>query len=178
LSGKLATALVAGAGTVILTSFAAVAREGIETSFFFFAAVTAAGQTTGPVIGFALGISVAVTLGYLLYRRSVKINLKKFFAITGYFLIVVAAGVLAYGIAEYQEIGLLPGGSALAFNVSGSITEDDWLGAFAAGLFNFNPETSWLQLSAWVIYVVTMLIAFTREVKSSTKVALDLKRRD
>ena len=177
LTGKLATALVAGAGTVVFTAFAAVAREGIETTFFFFAAVKAAGQTTGPIIGFSLGIASAISLGYLLYRRSVKINLKRFFAVTGYFLILVAAGVLAYGIAEYQEIGLLPGGSALAFNVSGAITEDDWLGAIAAGLFNFNPETSWLQLSAWIVYVGVMIWAFTREVKSSTKVALDLKQR-
>jgi len=166
LHGKLETALATGALTVVLTAFAAVAREGIETSFFFFAAVKAAGQTVGPVAGFGLGIAAAVALGWLLYRRSVKINLKRFFAVTGYFLIVVAAGVLAYGVAEYQEIGLLPGGGSLAFDVSESISENDWLGAIAAGLFNFNPQTSWLQLVAWSAYIVVMLIAFTRQVKA------------
>ena len=177
LTGKLATALVAGAGTVIFTAFAAVAREGIETTFFFYAAVQAAGQTTGPIIGFALGIALAIALGYLLYRRAVKINLKRFFAVTGYFLIVVAAGVLSYGIHEFQEIGWLPGDSSLAFDVNSVINEEGWLGAIAAGLFNFDPDTTWLQLVAWMIYVGVMLLAFTREVKSNTKVALDLKRR-
>jgi high-affinity iron transporter len=177
LTEKLATALVAGAGTVIFTAFAAVAREGIETTFFFYAAVQAAGQTTGPIIGFALGIALAIALGYLLYRRAVKINLKRFFAVTGYFLIVVAAGVLSYGIHEFQEIGWLPGDSSLAFDVNSVINEEGWLGAIAAGLFNFDPDTTWLQLVAWMIYVGVMLLAFTREVKSNTKVALDLKRR-
>jgi high-affinity iron transporter len=163
--------------TIVLTSFAAVAREGIETTFFFFAAVKAAGETTGPIIGFALGITSAVIMGYLIYRRSIKVNLKKFFTITGYFLIVVAAGVLSYGIHEFQEIGLLPGDESLAFNVSQSINEEGWLGAIAAGLFNFDPDTTWLQLGAWVAYVGAMVWAFGREVKNDTKIALELKRR-
>ncbi|MDE2386752.1 MAG: FTR1 family protein [Actinomycetales bacterium] len=177
LNGKLETALAAGVATIVLTSFAAVAREGIETTFFFFAAVKAAGETTGPIIGFALGITSAIVMGYLIYRRSIKVNLKKFFTITGYFLIVVAAGVLSYGIHEFQEIGLLPGDSSLAFNVSQTINEEGWLGAIASGLFNFDPDTTWLQLGAWVAYVGAMVWAFSREVKADTKIALELKRR-
>ena len=177
LNGKLETALAAGVATIVLTSFAAVAREGIETTFFFFAAVKAAGETTGPIIGFALGITSAIIMGYLIYRRSIKVNLKKFFTVTGYFLIVVAAGVLSYGIHEFQEIGLLPGDSSLAFNVSETINEEGWLGAIASGLFNFDPDTTWLQLGAWVAYVGAMVWAFSREVKTDTKIALELKRR-
>ena len=177
LNGKLESALAAGVATIVLTSFAAVAREGIETTFFFFAAVKAAGETTGPIIGFALGITSAIIMGYLIYRRSIKVNLKKFFTVTGYFLIVVAAGVLSYGIHEFQEIGLLPGDSSLAFNVSETINEEGWLGAIASGLFNFDPDTTWLQLGAWVVYVGAMVWAFSREVKADTKVAVELKRR-
>ena len=177
LTGKLETALVAGAATIILTAFAAVAREGIETAVFVFAATKSAGSSTESIVGVALGILAAIVLGYLLYRRAVKINLKRFFAVTGYFLIVVAAGVLSYGIHEFQEIGWLPGDSSLAFDVNSVINEEGWLGAIAAGLFNFDPDTTWLQLVAWMIYVGVMLLAFTREVKSNTKVALDLKRR-
>ena len=137
----------------------------------------AAGQTTGPIIGFALGIALAIALGYLLYRRAVKINLKKFFAVTGYFLIVVAAGVLSYAIHEFQEIGLLPGDGSLAFDVSHAINEEGWFGAIAAGVFNFDPDTTWLQLFAWIAYVGAMVWAFSREVKTSTKVSVPLKTR-
>lgn len=177
LTGKLETALVAGTATIILTAFSAVAREGIETAVFVFAATKSAGSSTESIVGVTLGISAAIVLGYLLYRRSVKINLKRFFAVTGYFLIIVAAGVLSYGIHEFQEIGWLPGDGSLAFDVNAVINEESWLGAIAAGLFNFDPDTTWLQLVAWMIYVGVMLLAFTREVKSNTKVALDLKRR-
>ena len=177
LTGKLESALVAGTATIILTSFAAVAREGVETAVFVFAATQTAGQTAGAILGVALGLLTAIVLGYLIYRRAVKINLKKFFAVTGYFLIVVAAGVLSYAIHEFQEIGLLPGDSSLAFDVSKTINEDGWLGAIASGVFNFDPNTTWLQLVAWVAYVGVMVWAFSREVKSSTKVAVPLKAR-
>ena len=177
LSGKLETALVAGSATIILTAFAAVAREGVETAVFVFAATKIAGQTAGAILGVTLGLITAVILGYLIYRRAVKINLKKFFAVTGYFLILVAAGVLSYAIHEFQEIGLLPGDGSLAFDVSHAINEEGWLGAIASGVFNFDPDTTWVQLVAWIVYVGTLVLAFSREVKSSTKVEVPLKAR-
>ena len=177
LNGKLETALMAGSATIILTAFAAVAREGVETAVFVFAATKSAGSGVGAIIGVALGILTAIALGYMIYRRAIKINLKKFFAVTGYFLIVVAAGVLSYAIHEFQEIGLLPGDGSLAFDVSHAINEEGWLGAIASGVFNFDPDTTWVQLFAWVAYVGAMVWAFSREVKSSTKVAVPLKKR-
>lgn len=177
LSGKLETALVAGSATIILTAFAAVAREGVETAVFVFAATKIAGQTAGAILGVTLGLITSVVLGYLIYRRAVKINLKKFFTVTGYFLILVAAGVLSYAIHEFQEIGLLPGDGSLAFDVSHAINEEGWLGAIASGVFNFDPDTTWVQLVAWIVYVGTLVWAFSREVKSSTKVEVPLKAR-
>lgn len=176
LQGKLESAIQGGIGMIVLMAFVAVAREGLETALFFFSAVQAAGSTVEPVIGFVLGILTASTLGYLLYRRAVKIDLKKFFTVTGYFLILVAAGVLSYGMHDLQEAGVLPGLKFLAFDVSSAVSVDSWFGALAKGIFNFSPQTSWIEAIAWVSYVAFAVWLFNRKnPKSKTKVSVPLK---
>jgi high-affinity iron transporter len=176
LQGKLENAIAGGVGMIVLMAFVAVAREGLETALFFFSAVQAAGSTVEPIIGFVLGILTATTLGYLLYRRAVKIDLKKFFTVTGYFLILVAAGVLSYGMHDLQEAGVLPGLKFLAFDVSSAISVDSWFGALAKGIFNFSPQTSWIEAIAWISYVVFAVWLFNRQKpKQQTKVSVPLK---
>lgn len=163
LQGKLESAIQGGVLTVAVMAFVAVAREGLETALFFFSAVQAAGSTIEPVIGFVLGVTTAAILGYLLYKRAVKINLKNFFTVTGYFLILVAAGVLSYGMHDLQEAGVLPGLNLLAFDLSASISIDSWYGALAKGIFNFSPKTSWLEAIAWITYVAFAIWIFNRK---------------
>ena len=96
--------------TLALVAFLAVGREGLETALFLWAAARA--TTTGgatALLGALLGIAVAVALAGLLYRRAVTLDLARFFRVTGLLLVVVAAGVLAYGVHDLQEAGFLPG---------------------------------------------------------------------
>lgn len=152
-----------GAGWgLVLVAFLAVGREGIETALFLWAAVQATGQTTLPLLGASIGIVLAVALGWLIYRGVVRINLGKFFAWTGFFLIIVAAGVLAYGVHDLQEAGVLPGLHSLAFDVSGAIPPDSWYGTLLKGTINFSPATTWLQATVWVLYTVPVVALFIR----------------
>ena len=146
----------------------AVGREGLETALFFFTAAQAAGETTQPLIGFLLGIAVAVALAYLLYRGAVKINLGRFFMITGALLIFVAAGILAYGVHDLQEAGILPGLNTLAFDVSGAIPPDSWYAVLLKGVLNFSPQTTVLQAVVWVLYVAVVLTLFLRPQRAKT----------
>nr|WP_269452125.1 FTR1 family protein [Tessaracoccus coleopterorum] len=136
----------------------AVGREGLETALFIWAATKAAardsGATSQPLIGAILGILVAVGLGYLMYRGALRINLSRFFTWTGAFLILVAAGVLAYGIHDLQEAGFLPGLHTIAFDVSHIVSLDSLAGTLLKGIFNFSPVTTVLEAIAWVSYVV------------------------
>ncbi len=150
---------------LVVVAFLAVGREGIETALFIWAAVQATGETTLPLLGATLGILLAVALGWLIYRGVVRINLSKFFGYTGFFLIIVAAGVLAYGVHDLQEAGVLPGLHALAFDVSATIPADSWYGTLLKGTVNFSPATTWLQATAWMLYTVPALVLFTRAIR-------------
>jgi len=162
LRGKLDDAIQLGPIAVVVMSALAVGREGLETAVFFFAAAQAAGQTAQPLIGFLLGIAVAILLAYLLYRGAVKINLGTFFTVTGFFLIFVAAGILAYGVHDLQEGGILPGLTTLAFDVSAAVPADSWYGTLLKGILNFSPRTTVLEAVVWVAYVATVVPLFLR----------------
>jgi high-affinity iron transporter len=162
LHGRLDTALTLGPLALALTAFVAVGREGLETALFLWAAVQSTKQSVTPVTGAVLGLFAAAALGYLLYKRAVNLNLKTFFTWTGAGLIVVAAGVFAYGVHDLQESGLLPGLNTLAFDVSAQIPPSSWYGTLLKGVFNFSPRTSVLEAIAWVSYAVPVLVLFFR----------------
>jgi len=167
LHGRLDTALTLGPLALALTAFVAVGREGLETALFLWSAVSSTGQTVSPVVGALLGLATAVALGYLLYRRAVHLNLKTFFTWTGAGLVVVAAGVLSYGVHDLQEAAILPGLNTLAFDVSGAVPPSSWYGTLLKGVFNFSPRTSVLEAIAWVCYVVPVLYLFFRPAPAS-----------
>ena len=153
----------------------AVGREGLETALFVWAASKAAaadgGTTAGPLLGALAGLLVAVGLGYALYAGAVRINLGRFFATTGVFLILVAAGVLAYGIHDLQEAGFLPGLNTLAFDVSAAVPPGSLLGTLLKGVFNFSPAATVLESIAWVAYVGVVGTLFIRKVRRKAPVA-------
>jgi high-affinity iron transporter len=162
-------AAAAGGASLVVVAMLAVGREGLETALFLWAATQAAagtaGSSTAPLLGAALGLGTAVVLGYLFYRGAVRINLAKFFTWTGAILILVAAGVLAYGVHDLQEARLLPGLNALAFDVSGAIDPGSMLGTILKGTLNFSPATTWLQAVVWLAYVAVVMTLFFRQIR-------------
>ena len=166
LEGRMEAALAMGSLALGLTAFLAVGREGLETSLFIWAAAQAAGSGWTPIVGATLGIASAILLGWLLYRRAITINLAKFFTWTGAGLIIVAGGVFAYGIHDLQEAGTLPGLNNLAFDVSGAVPPDSWYGTLLKGVFNFSPQTTWLEAIAWLCYVIPVMFLFFRPART------------
>ncbi|MGX1955257.1 iron uptake transporter permease EfeU [Streptomyces anulatus] len=161
LHGKLDAALQMGAGALVATALLAVGREGLETALFVWASVRASGEgTSAPLIGVLLGIATAIVLGYLFYRGALKINLAKFFTWTGGMLVIVAAGVLAYGVHDLQEARFLGGLADKAFDVSATIPPDSWYGTLLKGVFNFQPDPTVLQVVVWSLYLVVTMSFF------------------
>jgi len=163
LHGKIDMAAEGSRFGLVIVAFLAVAREGLETALFLWAATQTAadgGSATGPILGAGLGLLVAVAMGWGFYKGVLRINLSKFFAWTGGFLIIVAAGVLAYGFHDLQEAGILPGLNNLAFDVSHVIAPGSLLGTLLKGIFNFSPQTTWVEAIAWISYIVIVMPIF------------------
>jgi high-affinity iron transporter len=175
LKGAVDKAAAAGGLSLVLVAMLAVGREGLETALFLWAATQAAagtaGSSAGPLLGAALGLLTAVAMGYLFYKGALKINLSKFFTWTGAILIVVAAGVLSYGIHDLQEAGILPGLNSLAFDVSDAVSPTSFLGTLLKGTLNFSPATTWLEAVAWLVYVVVTMTGFFRVIRRSDRPA-------
>lgn len=165
LENRLEVAAAAGGMSLVLVAVVAVGREGLETALFLWAAAQASSSTTEPLIGAALGLAAAVIIGVSIYRGALHLDLGRFFAWTGGFLVIVAAGVLAYGIHDLQEADVLPGVSSLAFDVSNQIPPASWYGTLLKGTVNFTPATTWLQAIAWTLYTVPVLFVFIRTVR-------------
>lgn len=166
LQHKLDAALAMGTGALAVTAFVAVGREGLETALFIWTAVQATGSSVTPVAGATLGLLTAVVLGYLLYRRSVKLNLATFFRWTGAGLVVVAAGVLAYGIHDLQEAGWLTSGGLhrVVLDATGVLPPSSWWGALFKGLFSISAAPTRLELAVWLAYLVPTMALFLRPV--------------
>jgi len=180
-----------GLWAVVFIGFISVAREGIETTLLLWSMVQSFGDAPAALLGALLGLLAAVALGWLLAKGMLRFNLRVFFTATGAFLVVVAAGVLAYAILDLQEAGALPGpftaaapidpvtgavavGAAgfpfgWAFDVSDTIAPGGALAAILQSIVGFMPKMSWLQVIAWTLYVAIVGTLFVRGVRGTRK---------
>jgi len=165
---KVDTALVAGGLAMAGLAFFAVLREGIETALFLFAAARGTAVEGGGVApaaqltGAALGLALAIVLGVLLYRGGIRMNLRTFFRITGWVLIVVAAGLFAFSLHELQEAGWLPFLGGPAFDLSASLPDDTGVGAILRGLVGYHADPTWLEVVGWLGYLLVIGGMFLR----------------
>jgi high-affinity iron transporter len=160
LRGEVARAAAIGTGALTITAFLAVGREGLETTLFLWTAARASGQTAGPLVGAGIGIAAAVTLCWLLYRRAVHLNVGVFFNRTAIALIVIAAGVLAYGLGDLQDANLLPGHAWIAFDLTAHIDPTSWWASIITGITELSPKMTVLQVAAYLAYLVVVIPAF------------------
>jgi high-affinity iron transporter len=168
LQGKMQDALELGMFGVFMAALLAVGREGLETALFLYPTFQAQGSGAGPALGAALGIATAVVVGLLIYRGTVRMNLSLFFRFTGAALIVIAAGVLAYGVHDLQEAGILPGINNLAWDIEG-YDATGWYGTLVKGIFNLGPQMTVLEVFAYIAYLIPTMARFLRPVTSSTR---------
>lgn len=120
LQGKLDNAIMAGPFAIAITAFLSVAREGLETVLFLYSSFKSSQEAPSAVIGLLLGLALAIGLGVAIYAGALRLNLSKFFTITGVALIVIVSNILMYGVHEIAELGWAPESKALEYLVGGA----------------------------------------------------------
>jgi high-affinity iron transporter len=164
LRAGMAKALETGPLAVFALAFLAVGREGFETALFMVGYAEA--QTAWPLTGLLFGVLIAAAIAYAMYLGAIRIDLAKFFKYTGVFLILVAAGILSYGVHALQTVGWLANPGGRAFDITGWFDWSAWYGEMIQGIFNIKPDPTWLQVVVYLTYAVVVLALFLRPTKT------------
>jgi high-affinity iron transporter len=159
LEQKVKSALTRGAawGLLALTFFA-VFREGVETALFLSASAFA-GEGASTLVGAVIGLALAVAVGWAIYAMAVRLNVKLFFDVTSIFLLLFAAGLLAQGVHEFQEIGWLPMLTNTAWTTKWLLDDQSLLGSILHSLVGYNDTPSALQVVTYLGYWIVVLQA-------------------
>ena len=147
--------------------FMAVLREGIETVIFLGAASFAAGGSS--LLGGAAGVVAAIVLGYVIFIGAMKVNLRTFFNVTSVVLILFAAGLVAHGVHELQEAGMVPTLVEHVWDINPAVTpdgsypllhENGYVGSFLKALLGYNGNPSLLEVTSWAAYLALVSLAW------------------
>lgn len=142
---------------LILVAFIAVFREGVETVLFLSAA-TFASEGQGTLIGAALGLTAAILIGFLIYASTARLNIRLFFNITSVLLLLFAAGLLANGIHEFQEAGVIPTLNGQLWDTNNLVDENSSLGQMLKAVVGYNGDPSLEEVVAYFGYWIAVLL--------------------
>lgn len=162
LRAKVSGVVRGGSGLALaLIAFVTVGREAIETVIFLLA-IAYQSSPLQLVIGAVIGLVIAFGLSVAMYRVGLRVNLRRFFAIVGSLLMVVAAGLLADAVQNLQGLGVLPGGSMTLWNMSRTLPDDTGIGDVLHGLVGYSAAPTVLQAVLWAGFLAVGLTLFLR----------------
>lgn len=139
-------------GAMFLLAFTAVGREGIELALFLMAARYAS-EPFAALLGTLAGLSLAVLVGYLLFASTYRLNLQRFFQVTNILLLLFAAGLLAHGVHELNEAGIIPAVVEHVYDINGILPEKSTTGQLLTALFGYNGNPSLTEMIVYSLYL-------------------------
>ena len=180
-SGVNKAAASTGMRAVFGLAFVAVVREGVELALF----VTAAFFATTPgnlnndiiqtLIGTILGVGTAVLLSWTLFATTVRLDLRRFFQVTGLLLILFAAGLVAHGVHEFNEVGWIPSMIEHVWNMDSIISQSSILGQLLQTLFGYNSSPALTEMIAYFGYIAVVAYLWRRENTITVKATAESK---
>ena len=154
-SGVHKAAFEGGKRGLFALAFLAVLREGVELALFLVASVFAS-DVQQTLLGAFLGLGTAILLGWSLFATTVRLDLRRFFQVTGFLLILFAAGLVAHGVHEFNEAGLIPSVIEHVWDVNPILDENATLGSMLKALFGYNGNPSLTEVLAYFAYFVAI----------------------
>ena len=145
-------------------AFTGVFREGAETVLFLWGLLTQVGTSAGSsllALGGVLGVLGAIVLGVLVFHGARQLSLRRFFAWTSAFLLLLAAGLFSTGVGRLQGLGILPAADTL-WDTSAWLDDRSFLGSLLAGLFGYRSRPSTLEAVAYAAYLVVAWVLIFR----------------
>jgi high-affinity iron transporter len=159
LEGNAASALASGSAIALVAmAFLAVLREGFETSVFMLAAFQDASDTTAAGAGAVIGLVAAIAIGLGIYRGGVRINLTRFFRVTGSILVFVAAGLLATSLHTAHEAGWFNGLQSQAIDLGWLVQPGTVSGSLLTGMLGLQPAPTVGEAAIYLLYAVPMAL--------------------
>ncbi len=139
--------------------FFAVIRESLEMVLLLLAILSSEGATLPTFVGVLGGIIAAVALGIAIFRFGIRVDLRRFFNVTGFILVFVAAGLCAFAVHALGEAGVI-NNTGTVFDLSAWLPTTSPLGAVLAGLFGYRSTPTPLEVLAYLGYLIPVLTAF------------------
>ncbi len=157
LEGHVAEALAAGSAAALVgMAFLAVLREGFETTVFMLAAFQDTSDPTAAGAGAVIGLVAAIGLGAAIYFGGVRINLSRFFRVTGFILVLVAAGLLATAAHTAHEAGWINGMQAEALDLSWLVQPGTVSGSLLTGMLGLQPQPTEVEVLVYLLFAIPM----------------------
>jgi high-affinity iron transporter len=148
-------ALVGSKKTIFIVAFLSIVREGIELALILVA--TSFTENGGQILlGAILGLSAAVLLAWALFNSLIKLNLKNFFLFTGILLILFASGLVAHGVHELNEAGVIPHVVEHIWDTNAVLDEKSYLGQILTTLFGYNGNPSLTEFGVYLGYFLVL----------------------
>jgi high-affinity iron transporter len=163
---------------LVMLAFVVVVREGIETALFLFAASRVAESPVLFTAGGFVGLAIAIVIGYSIYKGTSRLNLSTFFNVTGLLLIIFAAGLLAYGIHEFIEAGIIPPVVEHLWDTNYILHEKSTFGRFLTAIVGYNANPSLLEVIAYPLYLALVIRSYFRPIKVSEESATQLSQHE
>lgn len=159
-------AIGTGKRALFALAFFAVVREGIELALFLTAAVFAS-DATQTIFGTLLGLGTAVLLGWSLFATTIRLDLRRFFRVTGFLLVLFAAGLVAHGMHEFNEVGWIPAVIEHVWDINPILDENSTFGQIIKALFGYNGNPSLTEVLAYLAYFIAILFGLRHTSRQS-----------